>query len=310
MVAGRRDGRGRARVEAFRAARLPRSRMRAERLVEADIERLLEGADRLAGLEHRRRDGVGIAGVGAQIALPLLRRREQRRPAGEVEDQVAFGSRAVARAGQREFAAPAGLDLADPVDAQAKPAERARGLRQLSGDDLEAAVERQVVVRVGQQRGHRERSRQKFRGREHHGRLADHQAAALGLDVDGARRGRRQQRLGDQRGLLGAGPVRLVRPAGTVADIDETGHRGADLLGELLEAGAFLLARDDRVAVGDRLRRVLDLGRAQRVVDTRAHQVGIRPDRVAVDRLAPQAIAENEGPGQRVLPRCVGRRAA
>ena len=76
--------------------------------------------------------------------------------------------------------------------------------------------------------------------------------------------------------------------------------------------GAFLLAGDDRLAPGDRLRRVPRFpSGAQRRVDTRAHHLGIGPDGVAVDRLAAQAVAQNEGFGQRVLPgrkaRCVGR---
>ena len=234
-------------------------------------------------------------------------RREQRGSAGKIEDQVAFRPRPVARLGQREAAAPARLDLAEPVDAEPEAAERAGGLDEGARDRLEAAVERQVVVRVGQQHGDRQRIGKPFGRRQRDRGPADHQAAPLGLDVDGAGGGRRQQRLGDQGGLLGAGVAGLVRPPGAVADVDEVGHRRADLLGELLEAGALLLAGDDRPAPGDRLRRVVDFLRAEGRVDSRAHQFGIGPDGVAVDRLAAQAVAENEGPGQRVLPRCVGR---
>ena len=131
-------------------------------------------------------------------------RREQRSSAGQVEDQVAFRPRPVARPGQREAAAAAGLDLAERVDAEPEAAERARGLDEGARDRLEAAIERQVVARVGQQHGDRQRIGKPFGGGQRDRGPADHQAAPLGLDIDGARGGRRQQRLGDQGRLLGA----------------------------------------------------------------------------------------------------------
>ncbi len=70
--------------------------MGAEILGEGDVARLVESADEIARLEHRREHGGRIAGIGAQIAVAQIGCGEQRRAAGKVEHDVAARHRAVA----------------------------------------------------------------------------------------------------------------------------------------------------------------------------------------------------------------------
>ncbi len=105
VIAGRRDRAGRAEIEAARAADDARARMRAEIRGEGDIARLVERADEVARREHRLEHGGAVAGVGAQIAVAQIGRGEQRRSAGEIEQQVAVRDRAVAGRGEAERAA-------------------------------------------------------------------------------------------------------------------------------------------------------------------------------------------------------------
>ena len=78
--------------------------MGAEILGEGDVARLVEAADEVARLEHRREHGGRIAGIGAQIAVAQIGRGEQRRLAREVEHDVAARHRAVP--GRAEVSAP------------------------------------------------------------------------------------------------------------------------------------------------------------------------------------------------------------
>ena len=97
VVAGGRDGAGRAQVETAGAAGDAGARMGAQALGEGDEARLVELADEVRGLEqeplHRRR----VARVGPQVAGSQLVRREQGRAAGEIQDEVAGRGRPIAR---------------------------------------------------------------------------------------------------------------------------------------------------------------------------------------------------------------------
>ena len=76
VIAGRRDRAGRTEIEAAAAADDLGTRMRAQVLGEGDIARLVEGADEVARLEHRAQHRRRIAGIGAQIAVAQIGRRE------------------------------------------------------------------------------------------------------------------------------------------------------------------------------------------------------------------------------------------
>ena len=267
MVARRRDGAGRADVQTLVAAALFGAGMGAEALLQPDIKRLLEGADRLPGLEQGGGDGIRVAGVGAKITLALLVSGEEGRTARKVEDRVALALRAVAGLGEGEDAAPAGLHLPESVHAQPEAAERARRSAQPADDNLEPAVHRQVFRRLRKQHGDGHRFGQTFRGRQRDGVPADHKAAPLGYYVHGPGPGRGEQRLGHERRLFRAGLRRFVRPSRTVPDIDQHRGRRFQLLRDLLEPRPLLLAGDNRVT---RLYRLRGRGRfrcAERAVD-------------------------------------------
>src|ERR671931_819673 len=82
--------------------------MRAERRLEIDEARLVEGADEAAGLRDRALDGRLVARIGAQIAGAQFMRGKQRHAAREIEDQIAGGFCAVARGPEHELRARGG----------------------------------------------------------------------------------------------------------------------------------------------------------------------------------------------------------
>src|SRR5512133_1354104 len=96
VIAGGRDGAGRADVEAAGAADDTRARMRAELGVEIDEARLVELADEMACRKQDALDRRWIARIGVQITASQVIRGEKRRAAGEVEDQITMGCGAVA----------------------------------------------------------------------------------------------------------------------------------------------------------------------------------------------------------------------
>src|SRR5438445_11975603 len=82
--------------------------MRAERRLEIDKARLVEGADQSAGIRNRTLDGGLVARIGAQITRAQFMRRKQRHAAREIKDQIAGRSGAVARRPEHEFCARGG----------------------------------------------------------------------------------------------------------------------------------------------------------------------------------------------------------
>ena len=105
VIPGRRDRRRRTEIEAARAAGALRAGMRAQRSVVGDVTRLLEGADEVARPEDRLQHRGGIAGIGAQIAVAQIGGGEQRRAAGQVENDVAARFCAIARRPEQQRAA-------------------------------------------------------------------------------------------------------------------------------------------------------------------------------------------------------------
>src|SRR3546814_13707484 len=70
------------------------------------VARLVELADEVGDLEERALHRRRVAGIGAEVAVALLRRREQRLAAGAVEHEVALGTGIVLRRVEAEHAAP------------------------------------------------------------------------------------------------------------------------------------------------------------------------------------------------------------
>ena len=73
MIAVGPDRAGGAGVETAGAAGPTRSGRGAERGLEPHVKRQLEGAGGVGGVIYRRLDRYGVAGVGAEVALALVR---------------------------------------------------------------------------------------------------------------------------------------------------------------------------------------------------------------------------------------------
>ena len=123
VIAGGRDGAGRAEIEAAGAADDLGAGMSAEILGEGDVAGLVEGTDEIACLEHGAKHGRRIAGIGPQIAVAQIGGGEQRRAAGEIEHQIAARHRAVARRTKGERGTRRGCRLRIAVDDELEGAE-------------------------------------------------------------------------------------------------------------------------------------------------------------------------------------------
>ena len=95
MIAYRRNGAGRAKIEAARAAGNLRARVGAEVRFESDIARFGESADEIARLQYCLQQRRGMARIGAQIAVAQIGRGEERFPAREIDDDPAARPHAV-----------------------------------------------------------------------------------------------------------------------------------------------------------------------------------------------------------------------
>ena len=78
--------------------------MRAQRLFKMNVARLVEGTDQPAGVGNGALHRGAVARIGAQISRAQIMRREHRRAAGEIEDQVAGRGGAVARRPEQSLA--------------------------------------------------------------------------------------------------------------------------------------------------------------------------------------------------------------
>ena len=76
MIAGGRNGAGRAEIETAPAADDLRARMRAQVFREIDVARLVERAGQVARFEHGPKNGGRIAGIRAQITVAQVGSRE------------------------------------------------------------------------------------------------------------------------------------------------------------------------------------------------------------------------------------------
>ena len=130
MLARWRNGAGGAEIKAAATSLLLSPGMGAKRLFQADMQRLFEDADHARRLQTRFGDGARVAGIGAQIAVAFLVRRKGRRAAAQIEDEVAFGRRAITRRGETQRAASGGNGRAEAVKRDREPAKRPGGRTQ------------------------------------------------------------------------------------------------------------------------------------------------------------------------------------
>ena len=249
MFARRGDGACWADIKTTGAGGLFGAGMGAEDRFEFHIKRLFKRADHLARLEHGVGQAVGARRVGAQVAFAFFMGREQGLSAAQIEDDVAFAVRAIARVGHGEGAASARDDLLKGVEGDGETAQCALCGTQPPADHVVIAGGRNVV-RCFEQDGHAKHVLQPFGCLKGNVGRPQDQAQTVGRDIDGFGRGRGQQGLRRQGGHFGGG-VGVVGPACAVAQI-KRGRRGdAKLRSQVLENAEFLGAADDRVFTGD-----------------------------------------------------------
>src|SRR6185312_9298985 len=75
---------------------------------EIDVFRLVEAADEVARLEHCAQHSGRVPRIGAEIAVSQVIRWKKRRSAGEIKNDVAARSQAVARSFEDERVARGG----------------------------------------------------------------------------------------------------------------------------------------------------------------------------------------------------------
>ena len=262
----RRDRAGGAEIEAARAARAAVAAVGAERGIEIDEARLVEFADQLPRGRDRALHRGGIRRIGAQIALADFMRREQRRAARQVEDHVAAAGRAVLRRPPAIGSAGGGAGHGIAIHRHLEIAEPAGGPPCATTHDGEVGGgERLDLLGAGQQHRDVERAGQFLGGGERRGVAAEDQRDALALERHQGRGGHRHGGGGDQRGHLGGGGLRLIRPAGGLADVHEgEGGGEARILGFLLEQRRLGGAgHGDGLALGECAQEAVELGLAE-----------------------------------------------
>ena len=201
--------------------------------------------------------------VRAQISLPFLGRRKERRVACQIKNNITFRYSPVLRRCQRRRTTPTGDNLLKCVDFHTKPAKRTMRLTELADNAIKAAIDRNIIC-VRQEHGHGERVA-KINSRSHGRRPANDQACPLRNDINrAAHRQRKRGLCGQRSNFRGAVTFAPTRP---VADIDKAGRGGLSLLGERFKLRALLLACDDHIAVGHLLGGRIYLIGAQAGVD-------------------------------------------
>src|SRR3546814_10311707 len=136
------------------------ARMGADLAAVLHVARLVELADEVGDLEERALHRRRVAGIGAEVAVALLRRREQRLAAGEVENEVALGKGIVLRRVEAEHAAPRRQRRRVAVHGDAEAAEVALGLHDGALEDRHVHHLRgHDLAGLAQQHGHVEPDR-------------------------------------------------------------------------------------------------------------------------------------------------------
>src|ERR1700730_8579588 len=102
--------------------------MRAQPGLEGNIARLLERADEVARPETRPQHRCGIAGIGAQIAIAQIGRREKRSAASQIQNDIAVRTGLVARRPKYQLAPRGWRGVGEIVDHELECAEMTPGI--------------------------------------------------------------------------------------------------------------------------------------------------------------------------------------
>ena len=272
MIAGRCDGAGRAEIETAPAADLLRAGMGAEFGAEIDGARLVEGsheAGRLGDqlLDHRRRGRVGAQIAGAQIGGG-----EQRRAAGQIDQDVAARDRPVARLAPDQRGARGGRGPGEAVDRRLEAAERpGRGADAPARDRHVGDGGRRDRLLAGDQHGDVERLAEAAADLDRRiVRPPDERHAAALETVHAVRIGGLGGG-GEQGSHFRRGVGLLVGPARRSADVDEIEPAFEARLGGDVGKGRRLLraADDDPVRLAERRLEQIDLAAAELIGEAR-----------------------------------------
>ena len=270
VVAVRRDGAGRAKIEAAAATDDARARMRAKVFGKLDVARLVESAGEIARAQDRFQNCRRIAGVGAQIAVAQIGGGKQRRTAGEIEHNVAARHRAVARRAKLQSPARGRRRRGIIVDGQFERGEAALGGPDcaLHHREIRPGPRRQIA-RPGDKHGDIEMILEQVGGLDRLLVAAIDQRHALAGDGEERRLRHRLGGGSEKRRHFRRGGGSIARPAGGLADIDE-GERGLFASGigalgsDLGENRRFLRAGDSNgPAAGGKSAEALKLGAAE-----------------------------------------------
>ncbi len=287
MIAIRCDRPGRAEIEAAAAADNLGARMRAQVLGVGDVARLVETAGQVARLQYHTQHRRRVAGIGAQIAVAQVGGWEQRRAAGEVDQQVVARLRLVARGAEAERIARRRLGCGVAVDHHIKGAE-------IAGGRADCALrEREIGDALRWHRGagldqHRdvEVILQQFGRFERLLVLAVDQSHAFAVEGNERDLRRGLRRGGEQCRHFGRGCLGVLRPAGGLTNIDEADAVAAfDLCGDFGEQRRFLRAGDgNRLAFARRLAHAIEFGAAKLTAFENLGATAGALDRLAVER--------------------------
>src|ERR1700686_1455817 len=100
--------------------------------VESDVARLLESADEVACPENRPQHRGGIAGIGAQITVTQIGRREKSRAAGQIKNDIAIRLGIVAWRPEHQRAARGWYRLRKIIDRELERSEMTPGISDLA----------------------------------------------------------------------------------------------------------------------------------------------------------------------------------
>ena len=232
--------------------------MSAKAFFEAHIKRLFECAGQLCSLC----DDTGHLGRGArvcpQISVAFLVGAETWCITTQIQENIAFRHRAIARLTPAGLTTAALYHLAEPVNAQAEIAQCPRGAGNGPHDGV---ISLTVINGLGgvQQNGNRQAGAQLFCRSERRFRRAGDQADALGDDINALFGRARQQGFRYKSGRLGVFPARIIAPAGAVTDVNESRRFSADLRGKVCEKTRHLLAGDHDIPILHQPGRLFDL---------------------------------------------------
>ncbi len=266
MIAVRRDGACRAKVEAAGAARHLRARMGAEIGLEVDVARFVERADEVGGVVDRALHGCRVARVGTKVAGAQIVSGEKRRAACQVQNDIAFRHGPVSRGAESQGCARRRRGQGEIVDGQLKAAKAAgRGANDALEDRKHEVAGRRHVLRPREDDRHVEAVRKPFGSLDGLLVAAIDEGDALALDGNepdrrhrfGCRRDKRRHFRGGVRPFLG--------PAGRFANVHVGDVGGfAGVFPGLSKQGRLRRAGDGDVArLAERRPHTVQLGAAE-----------------------------------------------